>query len=190
MMWIPQDSQMKCFCWALCVLLVVGWSSGSCARSPRQTEKPLPTTPSDSATAPFAEPRRLLQQGKNAEAVARLQDLAARNPAMPGLQHELGIAYYKSGEYVKAIDALGKAVHDDPEDNEAVQLLGLSSYLGGRPAEAIPLLEKVQGWYPRATSMPPTFWEFATSRPRTIRAPASRSRACSRCRRTRRPPIC
>jgi len=150
MMWIPQDSQMKCFCWALCVLLVVGWSSGSCARSPRQTEKPLPTTPSDSATAPFAEPRRLLQQGKNAEAVARLQDLAVRNPAMPGLQHELGIAYYKSGEYVKAIDALGKAVHDDPKDNEAVQLLGLSSYLGGRPAEAIPLLEKVQGWYPRA----------------------------------------
>jgi len=29
-------------------------------------------------------------------------------------------------------------------------LLGLSNYLAGRPAEAIPFLEKVQGWYPRA----------------------------------------
>ena len=29
-------------------------------------------------------------------------------------------------------------------------MLGLSYYLGGHPADAIPLLEKVQGWYPRA----------------------------------------
>ncbi len=29
-------------------------------------------------------------------------------------------------------------------------MLGLSYYLSGRPAEAIPLLEKVQSWYPRA----------------------------------------
>ena len=28
-------------------------------------------------------------------------------------------------------------------------MLGLSDYLGGHPADAIPLLEKVQGWYPR-----------------------------------------
>jgi tetratricopeptide (TPR) repeat protein len=125
-------------------------SSTSLAHPPRQTEKSPPTAPSDSATAAFAEPQRLLQQGKNDEAVAKLQELAARNPGMPGLEHELGIAYYKSGEYMKAIDALGKAVHDDPKDNEAVQLLGLSNYLGGRPAEAIPLLERVQGWYPRA----------------------------------------
>jgi tetratricopeptide (TPR) repeat protein len=31
-----------------------------------------------------------------------------------------------------------------------VQLLGLSYYLAGRPAEAIPALEKVQGWFPSA----------------------------------------
>jgi tetratricopeptide (TPR) repeat protein len=60
------------------------------------------------------------------------------------------MAYYKSGEYLKAIDALKKATQEDPEDKEAVQLLGLSNYLAGRPAEAIPLLERVQGWYPRA----------------------------------------
>jgi tetratricopeptide (TPR) repeat protein len=130
----------------VCGLRLSAWSQPAA----EQGERSVPSAPSESATADFAESRRLLRQGKNAEAVAQLQELAARNPAMPGLQHELGIAYYKSGEYVKAIDALGKAVHDDPNDNEAVQLMGLSNYLGGRPAEAIPLLEKVQGWYPRA----------------------------------------
>ena len=35
-------------------------------------------------------------------------------------------------------------------DQEATQLLGLSYYLAGRPAQAIPLLEKVQTWYASA----------------------------------------
>jgi tetratricopeptide (TPR) repeat protein len=69
---------------------------------------------------------------------------------MKGLSHELGVAYYRSGDYVKAIHSFKQALGEDPEDKEATQLLGLASYLAGRPAEAIPLLEKVQGWYPRA----------------------------------------
>ncbi|PYT64143.1 MAG: hypothetical protein DMG42_35295, partial [Acidobacteria bacterium] len=35
-------------------------------------------------------------------------------------------------------------------DSEAVQLIGLSYYLAGRPADAIGPLEKVQTWYPSA----------------------------------------
>src|SRR2546429_6090844 len=42
--------------------------------------------------------------------------------------------------------SLKAAVEQDPHDNEAVQLLGLSYYLSSRPAEAIPLLERVQAW--------------------------------------------
>src|SRR5205823_1157571 len=61
-----------------------------------------------------------------------------------------GTAYYKKGDYTKAVQSLKAAVEQDPHDNEAVQLLGLSYYLSGRPADAIPLLEKVQTWYPRA----------------------------------------
>jgi len=38
----------------------------------------------------------------------------------------------------------------DPANDEAVQMLGLAYFRGGHPAEAIPLLEKVQTWYPRA----------------------------------------
>src|SRR6185295_3687889 len=77
----------------------------------------------------FAAAQALLQQGKYDEAIAQLQAAATKNPGLKGLSHELGTAY---------------------DNKEAVQLLGLSYYLSGRPAEAIPLLEKVQGWYPRA----------------------------------------
>ena len=43
-----------------------------------------------------------------------------------------------------------QALAEEPENKEAVQLLGLSYYLLGRPGRGNPLLEKVQGWYPRA----------------------------------------
>jgi len=98
----------------------------------------------------FAAAQALLQQGKYDEAIAQLQAAAAKNPGLKGLSHELGTAYYKKGDYIKAIESFKQALAEDPDNKEAVQLLGLSYYLSGRPAEAIPLLEKVQGWYPRA----------------------------------------
>jgi tetratricopeptide (TPR) repeat protein len=122
----------------------------SADRPALQERQALPSAPSASASDAFAAPRRLLQQGKNEEALAQLQQIATTNPGLKGLSHEFGIAYYKSGDYVKAIDAFKKATQEDPDDKETLQLLGLSNYLAGRPAEAIPLLEKVQVWYPRA----------------------------------------
>jgi tetratricopeptide (TPR) repeat protein len=98
----------------------------------------------------FAAAQTLLQQGKYDEAIAQLQAMATKNPGLKGLSHELGTAYYKKGDYLKAIESFKQSLVEDPDNKEAVQLLGLSYYLSGRPAEAIPLLEKVQGWYPRA----------------------------------------
>ena len=98
----------------------------------------------------FAEARRLSEQGKYDDAIAQLQELATRTPPPAGLAHELGTAYYKKSDYLKAAEYLKQAVAENPKDDEAVQLLGLSYYLAGRPGEAIPYLEKVQTWYPRA----------------------------------------
>ena len=102
------------------------------------------------ADSEFAESRRLSQQGRYDEAIAQLQSIGARTPKPAGVAHELGVTYYKKGDYLKAADSLKQAVAEDPNDKEAVQLIGLSYYLSGRPADAIPYLEKVQGWYPRA----------------------------------------
>ncbi len=98
----------------------------------------------------MAEARRLSQQGRFDEAIGQLEALAAKHPEHKGLAHELGVVYYKKSDYVRAVDSFQKALQENANDSEATQLMGLSYYLAGRPAEAIPPLEKVQTWYPSA----------------------------------------
>jgi tetratricopeptide (TPR) repeat protein len=115
-------------------------------------ELPAPQASASPAavSAEFAEARKLMQQGKVDEAIAALQNLETHDPSTKGLALEMGTAYYKKSDFVKAIAYLKKATAADPANGEAMQLLGLSYYLGGHPGDAIPLLEKVQGWYSRA----------------------------------------
>ena len=105
--------------------------------------------PPDNVPA-FVAARKLIQQGKVDEAIAQLLKLQTTASDTKGLDLELGAAYYKKSDYPKAIESLKKATTLDPDNREAVQLLGLSYYLSGHSGEAIPLLEKVQGWFPRA----------------------------------------
>src|SRR5467141_3773175 len=92
----------------------------------------------------------LMQQGKNEEALKFLESIAAAEPARRGVVRQIGIVYYRKNDFLKAAASFKKALEEDPGDNEAVQLLGLSYYLAGRPSEAIGPLEKVQTWYPSA----------------------------------------
>jgi tetratricopeptide (TPR) repeat protein len=142
---------------AVCLLFV---SLGSPLAFAQTAPKPSAATPNspDSAGAESAQPsspefdapRKLLREGRFDDAIAALEALQSKNPAMSGLSHELGVAYYKKGDYLKAIAALQKAQTENPKDAESTQLLGLSAYLAGRPNEAIPALEKVQTWFPNA----------------------------------------
>jgi tetratricopeptide (TPR) repeat protein len=102
------------------------------------------------AAASYSSAHKLLQLGKYTEAIAELEDLRQQNPPPAGLAHELGTAYYKKGDYINAVKNLQQAQREDPKDQEAIQLTGLSLYLAGKPGEAIPYLEKVSGWYPEA----------------------------------------
>jgi tetratricopeptide (TPR) repeat protein len=117
--------------------------------APQQIDAPQPKE-TISPQSTFAEARRLAQQGQFDEAIAQLDALAAKQPDAKGLAHELGIVYYKKGDYLKAMASLKKALAENADDNEALQLQGISSYLAGRPADAIAPLEKVQTWYPSA----------------------------------------
>jgi tetratricopeptide (TPR) repeat protein len=131
--------------------LVATFCSLSGAQQPPTQNPPAAqTTPSLSTRPDFSHARHLMQQGKVEDAIAELEALQAAAPDTKGLDLELGIAYYKKSDYVKAIGFLKTAVAADPNNGEATQLLGLSYYLNGYPAQAIPLLEKVQTWFPRA----------------------------------------
>jgi len=119
-------------------------------RVPTRSGMAAQQVPGSSQDPAFAESRRLSEQGKFDEAITRLQALALQEPASKGIPRELGVTYYKKNDYLKALASFKKALEEDPGDSEAIQLMGLSYYLAGRPAEAIGPLEKVQTWYPSA----------------------------------------
>lgn len=73
-------------------------------------------------------------------------------PSPPGIQHELGIAYYRTGKLLSAEKAFATAMTEDPNDMESVQMRGLSLYRLGRPADAIPYLERVRQWMPNSNA--------------------------------------
>jgi tetratricopeptide (TPR) repeat protein len=71
-------------------------------------------------------------------------------PDAKGVQHELGLAYYRTSKLVEARNAFSAAVQQDPQDVESIQMEGLTLYRLGQPAAAIPLLERVRQWTPDA----------------------------------------
>jgi tetratricopeptide (TPR) repeat protein len=94
--------------------------------------------------------RSLLEQGKNREAISSLKSVATNHPELKGVNHELGVAYYREGEYLDAAKHLQSAWNEDNNDHDAMQLLGLSYYFSGRPEQAIPALQRVRSWRPDA----------------------------------------
>ncbi len=120
------------------------------------TKPELPATPQaakPNVQETLATAHEKLEHGQTQEAIAMLEKLAA-NPgeAAKGVHHELGIAYYRAGKLLSAEKAFASAMDEDPNDMEAVQMRGLTLYRLGRPAAAIPFLERVRQWTPNANA--------------------------------------
>ena len=156
---------MRTFSLFLLLLLVSGAASGQSSTpglpaeaghegvSPA-SENPAPTAPAKpSVEETLAAAHQKLEHGKPQEAIAMLEQLAATaGESAKGLQHELGIAYYRSGKLLSAEKAFARAINEDPNDMESVQMRGLSLYRLGRPAAAIPFLERFRQWTPNANA--------------------------------------
>jgi tetratricopeptide (TPR) repeat protein len=112
----------------------------------RQSEAAKPTAATDGNSPALAEGKALVEQGKYDEAIQKLTVAASANPEVKGVQRELALAYYREADFPKAETAFTKALHENPNDHEEVQLLGLTLYQLGRPAEAIPYLKQAQSW--------------------------------------------
>lgn len=113
------------------------------------TQTPQPA-PSESPQQSLAHAHALLQEGNVAQAMTILQQLESAQPPVKGLQHELGIAYYRTSKLPEARQAFAAAIQQDPDDKESVQMEGLTLYRMGQPAKAIPYLERVREWMPNA----------------------------------------
>lgn len=126
--------------------------SGKAAKQAADSSQdPAPVAASPiSQDSSLARATLLLQQGKNDEALTLLESIATADPSRRGVTRQIGVAQYRKGDFLKASASFKKALDENPNDNEAIQLMGLSYYLAGRPADAIAPLEKVQTWYPSA----------------------------------------
>ena len=108
-------------------------------------------TPGSSRTRAVAgaEARALINQGKPRAAIEKL-DAARRLRGRADVAQLLGVAYYHADDHARAIEQLAPIVDTlaggSIERREAVQVLGLSYFLAGRFADAIPWLEATRAW--------------------------------------------
>ena len=130
----------------LCCLTLLLFSGFLCFG---QSATPSPS-PGDPATV--NDTQQKLQHGQPQQAIADLQQLAAKQPPVPGASRALGIAYYRTGKLIDAEQAFAKAMAQDSADVESIQMRGLTLYRLGRPADAIPFLERVRQWTPNANA--------------------------------------
>ena len=81
---------------------------------------------------------------------AALAALAAMPQTSPTVRYLTGLAHYHKDDHVKAIELLAPVLPqlapDSPERREAVQVLGLSYFVAGRLADALPMLEETRRW--------------------------------------------
>jgi tetratricopeptide (TPR) repeat protein len=91
------------------------------------------------------EARRLIRTGHAEEALRSLDALAVTTPSQPGLERTRGSALYALDRLKEADAAFEIALAQDSRDLESAQMRGLTLFRLGRPAEAIPLLEKAPG---------------------------------------------
>jgi predicted Zn-dependent protease len=141
--------------WLLLLLtshIAVGQSSVPESPSASKPQAAAPSSAKPSVQDTLAAAHQKLEHGQAQEAIAMLEKLTATGESPKGVQHELGIAYYRSGKLLSAEQAFGRALDEDPSDLEAVQMRGLSLYRLGRPAAAIPYLERVRQWTPNANA--------------------------------------
>jgi tetratricopeptide (TPR) repeat protein len=130
-------------------VLMVALFAVAHAQSPQSSSAP---TGQASADSRLAQAREELQQGKNADAIVLLQQMAAADPKVKGVDHDLGLAYYRSGKLEEARDSFAQAISKDPGDLESVQMEGLTLYRMGQPAAAVPYLKRVRRWAPNANA--------------------------------------
>lgn len=88
------------------------------------------------------EATRLANTGRSKEALALIDKSESSSATLPGVDRVRGLAYYNAGQLREADTAFGKALTKDPADKESAQMRGLTLFRLGRPADAIPLLER------------------------------------------------
>src|SRR5258708_27021420 len=89
------------------------------------SSQPAPATPDVKAFLAAAHEK--LEHGDPQEATAMLEQLVVSGKgSAPGVQHELGIAYYRTGKLLSAEKSFAQAMAEDPTHTDSCQMPSLS----------------------------------------------------------------
>jgi predicted Zn-dependent protease len=102
--------------------------------------------PQASPTEKLAAIETLVARAHYDEALQQLNAMAGEVPEAAGVERLKGMVYYQTGKLVEADTAFARALQQDPADQVATEMRGMVLFRTGRPAEAIPLLEKANTW--------------------------------------------
>jgi tetratricopeptide (TPR) repeat protein len=156
---------------ATCALVVI------LAAPARAQVESVPAAPPDRAKA-LAQARASVDGGRASEAIAQL---TAMDDGDPGVRHLLGVACYHADDYQRAVailEPLAASLPDGtPERVETEQVLGLSLFLLGRYADAVPWLERTQKLVPNSLELGHTLGQayIHTRKPDAARATFART---------------
>jgi len=100
--------------------------------------------------------RKSIEQGHADEALVQLDREAQAVPVPGGVHRMRGVALYTQGKLQSADKAFADAIQQDPNDQESVQMRGLTLFRLGRPEAAIPLLERARKDNELAANRPST----------------------------------
>jgi tetratricopeptide (TPR) repeat protein len=138
---------MKGISWIFWGMLIVGLlagmaQSGAAGQSGEPTEAGA-SKGADAAPSPsFSDAKALAAKGRLDQALVELNALSKVEPEEAGLERLRGTILYQKEQLSQAVDAFAKAVAQDAQDHESMEMEGITLYRLGKPLEAIPLLEK------------------------------------------------
>jgi predicted Zn-dependent protease len=128
----------------LCLICGVGLSMTPYAAAQHEPGVGVNTS-TDSAQhtlSPTEEAQRLISRGQLSEAEVRLNSLAAQQPEPAGVERMRGMIHYQRNDFAAANSAFEKAILQDGNDLQAIQMRGVTLYRMGQSAAAIPFLER------------------------------------------------
>jgi len=109
-----------------------------------QNRSAAQANPSGQATPlpSLADAKALASQGKLDQSLSELDALAKAQPEEAGVEKLRGMILYQKDQLPEAGAALARAVAQDPQDRDSIEMLGITLYRMNRPEQAIPLLEQ------------------------------------------------
>jgi predicted Zn-dependent protease len=96
------------------------------------------------ASSTFEDAQQLAAKGRLDQAMNVLNQLAAQTPVPAGVERLRGIILYEKEQLAEAAEAFKRAIGQDGNDREAVEMEGVSLFRLGRSPEALQYLEEAR----------------------------------------------